>query len=49
MNDLRMVSLFLAGTALYLFATTSMGIFQGTFASSMPQFGLLLMWVLLPL
>lgn len=41
--------LFLAGTALHLFATTSMGIFLGTFARSMPQFGLLLMLVLLPL
>ena len=42
-------TLFLAGTALHLFATTSMGIFLGTFARSMPQFGLLLMLVLLPL
>ncbi|GLI36377.1 ABC transporter permease [Desulforhabdus amnigena] len=41
--------LFLAGTALHLFATTSMGIFLGTIARSMPQFGLLLMLVLLPL
>ncbi|MBN1142760.1 MAG: ABC transporter permease [Deltaproteobacteria bacterium] len=41
--------LFLAGTALHLFATTSMGIFLGTVARSMPQFGLLLMLVLLPL
>jgi ABC-2 type transport system permease protein len=32
-----------------LFATTSMGIFLGTIARSMPQFGLLLMLVLLPL
>lgn len=43
------VVLFLAGTALQLFATTSMGIFLGTLARSMPQFGLLLMLVLLPL
>ena len=42
-------TLFLAGTALHLFATTSMGIFLGTFARSMSQFGLLLMLVLLPL
>ena len=42
-------ALFLAGTALQLFATTSMGIFLGTIARSMPQFGLLLMLVLLPL
>lgn len=43
------VPLFLAGAGLHLFATTSMGIFLGTFARSMPQFGLLLMLVLLPL
>ena len=42
-------TLFLAGTALHLFATTSMGIFLATVARSMPQFGLLLMLVLLPL
>jgi len=41
--------LFLAGVALNLFATTSMGIFMGTIARSMPQFGLLLMLVLMPL
>lgn len=43
------LTLFLAGTALHLFATTSMGIFLGTVARTMPQFGLLLMLVLLPL
>ncbi|MDR3581463.1 MAG: ABC transporter permease [Oryzomonas sp.] len=43
------IALFLAGTALHLFATTSLGIFLGTIARSMPQFGLLLMLVLLPL
>jgi len=43
------IALFLAGTAVHLFATTSMGIFLGTIARSMPQFGLLLMLVLLPL
>jgi ABC-2 type transport system permease protein len=43
------VSLFFCGVALLLFATTSMGIFMGTFARSMPQFGLLLMLVLMPL
>ena len=43
------IPLFLAGTALHLFATTSLGIFLGTVARSMPQFGLLLMLVLLPL
>lgn len=41
--------LFLAGTALQLFATTSMGIFLGTITRSMPEFGLLLMLLLLPL
>ncbi len=43
------LALFLAGTALHLFATTSMGIFLGTVARSMPQFGLLLMLLLMPL
>ena len=43
------IPLFLAGTALHLFATTSLGIFLGTVARTMPQFGLLLMLVLLPL
>lgn len=43
------VILFLAGTMLCLFATTSMGIFLATIARSMPQFGLLLMLTLLPL
>ncbi|MAT50754.1 MAG: hypothetical protein CMK32_06170 [Porticoccaceae bacterium] len=43
------LGLFLAGASLHLFATTSMGIFLGTLARSMPQFGLLLMLVLLPL
>jgi ABC-2 type transport system permease protein len=41
--------LFLSGAALHLFAVTSMGIFMGTFARSMPQFGLLMILVLLPL
>lgn len=43
------VALFLAGAALHLFATTSMGIYLATLARSMPQFGLLMMLVLLPL
>ena len=43
------VGLFLLGAALQLFATTCMGIFLATVAGSMPQFGLLLMMVLLPL
>lgn len=43
------LALFLAGTALHLFATTALGIFLATVARSMPQFGLLLLLVLLPL
>lgn len=43
------VWLFLAGAALNLFATTSLGIFLGTIGRSMPQFGLLMILVLLPL
>ncbi len=43
------IPLFLAGAALHLFATTAMGIFLGTLARSMPQFGLLTILVLLPL
>lgn len=41
--------LFMAGTALHLFAATSLGIFLGTFARSMPQLGLLMILILLPL
>ncbi|KPF42125.1 ABC transporter permease [Rhizobium sp. AAP43] len=41
--------LFLLGAALQLVAATCMGIFLATVAGSMPQFGLLLMLVLLPL
>jgi ABC-2 type transport system permease protein len=43
------VGLFLAGCALHLFATTAMGIYLGTVARSMPQLGLLMILVLLPL
>lgn len=43
------ILLFMAATILQLFATTSLGIFLATIAGSMPQFGLLLMMVLLPL
>ncbi|MBF3198431.1 ABC transporter permease [Pseudomonas aeruginosa] len=43
------VGLFLLGAGLHLFATTSMGIFLGTVARSMPQLGLLTILVLLPL
>ena len=43
------VALFLVGTAVYLFSTTSMGILLATVARSMPQMGLLLILVILPL
>jgi ABC-2 type transport system permease protein len=43
------VALFFAGAILHLFATTSLGILLATIARSMPQFGLLLFMVLLPM
>lgn len=43
------IALFLLGVTLHLFATTSMGIFIGTFARSMPQFGLLFLLIILPM
>ena len=43
------IPLFLAGAAVELFATTALGIFLATFARSMPQFGLLMILVLIPL
>ena len=43
------LGLFLAGAALDIFAMTCLGIFLATVAGSMPQFGLLLMMVLMPL
>ncbi|WP_431355594.1 ABC transporter permease [Chromohalobacter canadensis] len=43
------VTLFLFGAMLHLFATTSMGIFFGTVARSMPQLGLLIILTLIPL
>jgi ABC-2 type transport system permease protein len=43
------LALFMLGVALHLFATTSMGIFMGTAARSMPQLALLIILVLLPL
>lgn len=43
------IPLFMLGVALSLFATTSIGIFMGTVARSMPQMGLLMILVLLPL
>ncbi|BBN59566.1 ABC transporter permease [Hydrogenovibrio marinus] len=41
--------LFFSGVTLNVFAATSLGIFLGTIARSMPQFGLLMFMVLLPL
>lgn len=43
------IALFMLATALHLFATTSMGIFLATVARSMPQFGMLIVLVLIPL
>lgn len=43
------IPLFLAGAALLLFATTSLGIFMGTVARSMPQLGLLMILIIMPL
>ncbi|MGA3303513.1 MAG: ABC transporter permease [Methylovirgula sp.] len=43
------VPLFLAGSALYLFFSTSVGIFLATIARTMPQLGLLYMLVAMPL
>ena len=42
------IPLFMLGVALSLFATTSIGIFMGTIARSMPQLGLLMILVLIP-
>ncbi len=43
------VPLFLFGATLHLFSTTSIGIFLGTMARSMPQLGLLIILVIVPL
>lgn len=43
------IGLFLIGTALHLFATASLGIFLASLARNMPQFGLLILLVLMPL
>ncbi|GKT02102.1 ABC transporter permease [Acidovorax sp. SUPP3434] len=43
------VVMFFAVAALHLFATTSLGIFMATIARNMPQFGMLVVLVLLPL
>jgi len=42
-------SLFLFGVMLHLFSTTSLGILLGTVARSMPQLGILMILVMLPL
>jgi len=41
--------LFFAGAALCVFATTAMGIFMATVARNMPQFGMLMILIILPL
>ncbi|GAK45426.1 ABC transporter, permease [Tepidicaulis marinus] len=41
--------LFLAGTALYIFFAASFGVFLGTFTRSMPQLGLLIILIILPM
>ncbi|WP_444632947.1 ABC transporter permease [Cupriavidus oxalaticus] len=43
------LALFMCGVLLHLFATTSMGIFLATLARNMPQFGMLVVLILLPL
>ena len=43
------IPLFLAGATLNIFAVTSLGIFLGTVARSMQQFGIIVILVLLPL
>lgn len=43
------LTLFFSGVALHLFAATCLGILLGTIARTMPQFGLLLFMVLLPM
>jgi ABC-2 type transport system permease protein len=43
------IGVFVLGMMPHLFATTSMGIFLGTLARSMPQMGLMMLIILLPL
>lgn len=43
------IPLFLAGTVLHLFAISSIGIYLATIARNMPQFGMLMLLVLIPL
>ncbi|MFA7555156.1 MAG: ABC transporter permease [Spongiibacteraceae bacterium] len=43
------IPLFMFGAALHLFSTTSLGILMGTTARNMPQLGLLMILIILPL
>jgi ABC-2 type transport system permease protein len=43
------IPLFLFGALIHLFSTTAIGILVGTVARTMPQFGLLLILIILPL
>lgn len=43
------IPLFLAGTAIYLFFATAIGVFLGTIARSMPQLGLLFLLTFVPM
>ena len=43
------IPLFLCGAMVHLYATTSLGMFLATYARTMPQFGMLMLLVLLPL
>jgi ABC-2 type transport system permease protein len=43
------IPLFMVGVVIYLFFATAVGIFLGTVARSMPQFGLMFMLVFLPM
>jgi ABC-2 type transport system permease protein len=43
------IPLFLAGVVMYLFFATAIGIFLGTIARSMPQLGLLMIMIVLPM
>jgi ABC-2 type transport system permease protein len=43
------IGLFLIGSSLHLFATSSLGIFMATTVRNMPQFGMLMILILMPL
>jgi ABC-2 type transport system permease protein len=43
------IGLFLIGSTLHLFATSSLGIFMATTVRNMPQFGMLMILILMPL